>query len=90
MDDWRLIVFGIGPLIALFIFIWKNAPMDHTIEDMEKFWGAKFDGTSFVDPREVGELDNSFLSRFKRRALTKRLGRHVSDKAPGRGPGRPT
>lgn len=61
------------------IFDFLNKNQSHTKEDMEKFWGAKFDGTSFVDPREVGELNDSFLSRLKRRALH-RLGR----KSPSR------
>ena len=58
-------------------FLYKN--QSHSKEDMEKFWGAKFDGTSFVDPREVLKPDDSFLRRLKRRFLPKRFSRRAPD-----------
>lgn len=61
------------------IFDFLNKNQSHTKEDMEKFWGAKFDGTSFVDPREVLKPDDSFLRRFKRRVLPKRFRRGTPD-----------
>jgi hypothetical protein len=59
-------------VIAVFLlWVFKNIPYkSYTKEDMEKFWGVKFGGSSLVDPRKVGKPNDSFLRRLKRRLLS--------------------
>lgn len=71
MDTFELFagyIWWVSLVLLVIFWLWKNilnAGQNHTIEDMERFWGVRFRDTSVAKSGKVTKFYKALLRRAK-------------------------